>query len=251
MYQPKLNYNSNGIPVISNAELDDLGEKLVADYLYPKLLQPSEIDIDRFVLKYLHMKQDFQYLSHCGVYLGVTIFQATNSLPVYIPEKNCADYVSEEANTVVIDSSLGAPEAEHRYRFTMGHEGSHSILHPSYFLNTIGASERDATGIYVRCRSDFSTSSVNGLSRSYSLSDTMRVEQQANRLSSAILMPKSMTRLLLARKPYTGRERWLLEAMSLLSETFNVSSEAAFYRMKELAIIPECTKLPYNFYAYC
>ena len=244
MYQPNLRYKSNGVPLVSNVELDTIGERLVADFLNPAPLVPSEIDIDRFVLKYLNMKQDFQYLSHCGVYLGVTIFQATNSLPVYIPEKNSADYVAEDANTVVIDSSLDAPEAEHRYRFTMGHEGSHGILHPSYFLSTIGSAERDETGIYVRCRSDFKISKITGLNKSYSMSDSMRVEQQANRLASAILMPKSMVKLILARRPYNGKLQWVYEAMYRISEIFNVSPEAAFYRLKELEIIPECVEQP-------
>lgn len=32
MYQPTLYLNSNGIPIISNEELDTLGERLVADF---------------------------------------------------------------------------------------------------------------------------------------------------------------------------------------------------------------------------
>jgi len=244
MYQPNLNFKANGVPVVSNAALDDIGERLVSDFISPRLLAPEQVDIDRFVTKYLGMKQDFQYLSHCGVYLGVTIFQATDSLPVFIPEENRADYVSEEADTIVIDSSLDAPEAEHRYRFTMGHEGSHSILHPTYFLNSIGSDDRDTTGLYVRCRSDFKISRVSAFGRNYNMTDAQRIEQQANRLSSAILMPKSMVRLCLARHPYTGSEKWIRDAMATLSETFNVSREAAFYRMKELQLIPECAVMP-------
>ena len=58
-----------------------------------------------------------------GVYLGTTVFQTTDYLPVYIPEDKCADYAHVEAGTVVIDGNLDSEDQEHRLRFTLGHEG--------------------------------------------------------------------------------------------------------------------------------
>lgn len=43
------------------------------------------IDIDGFAQSYLGLTQDFQYLSHNGIYLGMMIFNDTNKVPVYDP----------------------------------------------------------------------------------------------------------------------------------------------------------------------
>lgn len=168
------------------------------------------------------MPIEFMYLSHCGVYLGTTVFQTTDYLPVYIPEDKCADYAHVEAGTMVIDGSLDNEDQGHRLRFTLGHEGGHGVLHPSYFLNTIGSSERDDTGIYVRCRSDFKVSGRD-FSGFRSLTDAERAEQQANRFSAAVLMPRSAVKILLAGRPYNRTEGWIISAMEQISDTFNVS----------------------------
>ena len=48
------------------------------------LKSPQEIDIDLLAQDYLGMDQDFQYLSHCGVYLGMTVFNDTDKVPCMI-----------------------------------------------------------------------------------------------------------------------------------------------------------------------
>lgn len=98
------------------------------------LRTPQEIDIDLFVQDYLGMEQDFQYLSHCGLYLGMTVFNETDKIPVYNPAKYCAEYISAKANTVIIDNSLLEENQEHRYRFTMGHENI-LISNIHFFIN--------------------------------------------------------------------------------------------------------------------
>lgn len=235
MYQPSLKIKENGIPIVSNDELDIIGERFIADFSPTALFSPMEIDIDRFVTNYLKLKQDFYYLSHCGVYLGTTVFQTTDYLPVYNPEKKCPEFTHVEAGTVIIDSSLADDSQEHRYRFTMGHESGHSILHPSYYLNSIGVSDEERLHSYVRCRADFNVSTKD--LGHYHLSDKQRLEQQANRLASAILMPKCAVKIALSHIPYCGQRNWSLYAANRLSEIFNVSSETAFYRLKELNFI--------------
>lgn len=237
MYKPELKYTSNGVPVVSNKELDQIGERMAIDFDPSLLLDPHPVDIDRFIEKYLGLHLDYMYLSHCGVYLGTMVFQTTDRLPVYIPEEHCAEYAHVDAGTVIIDSSLEVEEQEHRYRFTAGHEGSHGILHPSYFLNSIGSERRDETGIYVRCRADFRKCRQSGLL--LPMSDDERVEQQANRLSAAILMPQNSVKLLFARDPYNRKASWIFSAVDRMSKVFNVSAEAAFYRLKALEIIDD------------
>lgn len=237
MYQPTLNIGNNGIPIISNDDIDALGERLVADFSPSLIFTPAEIDIDRFVTKYLKLQQDFYYLSHCGVYLGTTVFQTTDALPVYDSELNCAKYAHVDAGTVIIDSSLLEESQEHRYRFTMGHEGSHSILHPSYYLNSIGVTDDERLHSYVRCRADFKASKIEAHQNRYHLSDKQRLEQQANRLASAILMPKCTVKMVLARIPNRGQRNWGHYTAQRLSDVYNVSEETAFYRLKELGYL--------------
>jgi len=115
-----------------------------------------EIDVDRFLTRYLSMAQDFQYLSHCGVYLGMTVFNDTDRIPVYNSQLKRAEFVSAKARTVIIDNGLLEENQEHRYRFTVGHEASHEILHPSYFgydPNQMSIFAQGKTPM-IQCRAD-------------------------------------------------------------------------------------------------
>ena len=77
MYRPVITRKRSGVPVLSRKEIDGIGENLVGDFMPDALITPQEIDIDSFAQNYLGMDQDFQYLSHCGVYLGMTVFNDT------------------------------------------------------------------------------------------------------------------------------------------------------------------------------
>ena len=235
MYQPVLKLKPNGAPIISDQEIDVLGERLVTDFLKTPLIDPHEIDIDRFVTRYRRYGLDYKYLSHCGVYLGTTIFTASDKIPVYVPEENRAKFIHVDAHTIIIDESLLSENQEHRYRFTLGHEISHGVLHEQFFIRNEGTStvyEQEAAGI--RCRAD-----------AYNLRETKgarwtelrRIEWQANRLSAAILMPKSMVAIMVARYPLKGDYMRQLELSHVMSDKFNVSSEAAYYRLIDLGYI--------------
>jgi hypothetical protein len=74
MYFPSYRTKKNGVPILKKAEIEIIAERFIADFSPEALETPMEIDVDSFVLNYLGMKQDFQYLSHNGVYLGMTVF---------------------------------------------------------------------------------------------------------------------------------------------------------------------------------
>ena len=135
MFKPELKYSRSGMPAISNGDIETLEERMAVDFDHTSLFNSLPIDIQRFVEKYLKMPIAFINLSHCGVYLGTTVFQTTDYLHVYIPKDKCADYTHVEAGTVVIDGSLDNEKQEHRLRFTLGHGVGHGVFHPSYFLN--------------------------------------------------------------------------------------------------------------------
>lgn len=243
MYMPAYRSKRNGVPILSKDEIDQIGEQLIADFCPEAMRSPTEIDIDRLVSNYLGLKQDFQYLSHCGVYLGMMVFNDTNRVPVYNPDNNQAEYISAEAGTVIIDSSLLEENKEHRYRFTMGHEGSHALLHAAYFgynpnqMNFFGF---DWAPI-VQCRVDSSKVDRKPVSR---WRDSDWMEWQANRLSSAILMPQSMVRMLLGRINDIDDIAHISNMTVQISEAFNVSFEAAKYRLKELGYIKKNVQMP-------
>jgi len=236
MYFPNFRTKKNGIPILKKIEIDNIAERFIQEF-NPKAMQtPMEIDIDSFVLNYLGLKQDFQYLSHCGVYLGMTVFNDTNKIPVYNPSLNTAEYISAKARTVIIDNTLLEDEQEHRYRYTMGHEGGHDIFHSGYFSynpNQMSLFDNVSEPM-IQCRAV----SLNGKSKPVSQwNDNDSMEWQANYLSSALLMPKSMVYKLIKSLPpqidFFKNATYVHEVV----KTFNVSYQAAEYRLKELGVI--------------
>lgn len=134
MMRLNINRKRSGVPVLSRKQIDDIGERLVQDFCPDAMIHPQALDVDLFAQDYLGMEQDYQYLSHCGVYLGMTVFNDTNRVVVFNPEKQEAEYISARAKTIIIDNTLLEEKQEHRYRFTMGHEAAgHGVLHEAYF----------------------------------------------------------------------------------------------------------------------
>ena len=74
MYNPSFRVTKKGVPVVSKRELDIMGERFVRDFQPDVLKNPEPVDIDGFVEYYLGMTPDYQFLSHNGVYLGMTVF---------------------------------------------------------------------------------------------------------------------------------------------------------------------------------
>lgn len=231
MYKPAFRTTTNNVPVVTKNELDNFGEQFVADFCSKAMRVPSEIDIDRFAVRYLGMEQDFQHLSHCGCYLGMTVFNDTDEVPIYNPENNRAEYISAKAGTFIIDNHLLEPNKEHRYRFTVGHEGSHHILHSAYFgYDPDQLSFFNSRAPMVQCRID----NKNFNQKPFELwTEEEWMEWQANYLSAAILMPKSMVKKAIEN----SNCQTIASKVDLVSETFNVSNASALIRLKGLALI--------------
>lgn len=248
MYNPVIRRKKTGVPIISRKEIDIIGERLVMDFNPDALVTPQEIDIDLFVQDYLGMEQDYQYLSHCGVYLGMTVFNDTDKVPVYDPVNKRADYISAKAHTVIIDNTLLEENQEHRYRFTMGHEASHDFLHTAYFgydpnqMTLADFMNMDRPEPMLQCRID--TKKLN-TKQSVTWGDREWMEWQANALSSAILMPKSMVDMIVRDIKSKGIQRPAIHYIMAekVSNVFNVSFEAATYRLKQLGYIPQAEQL--------
>ena len=237
MYNPSFRVKKNGVPVVSKKELDAFGERFVRDFQPDVLKTPAPVDVESFIECYLGMTPDYQFLSHNGIYLGMTVFNDTNKVPVYDPVNQRAEYITAKARTVIIDNRLLEENQQHRYRFTLGHEGSHDILHSGFFSYT-----PDQMSIFdtptvpmIQCRMD-STSTRKTDPNTWT--DQERMEWQANRLSSAILMPT--TAVGIVAKRYPNLRHSVRDYFSLIQDVvqaFDVSAEAATYRLKDLGFI--------------
>lgn len=241
MYTPRFRKKRTGVPVLSKNDIDIIGEQFVADFCPAALKTPMAIDIDGFAQSYLGLTQDFQHLSHNGVYLGMMIFNDTNKIPIYDPSTKRAEYVSAKARTVIIDNGLLDDSQERRYRFTMGHEAAHDIFHSGYYgydPNQTTLFGTESTPM-VQCRIDTSKLASK---RKTLWTDNDWMEWQANRLASAILMPASMVRLLIANYPEEltafRAACWVMDVF----HTFNVSIQAAEIRLRELGLINAISK---------
>ena len=129
MYQPNFRKRKDNIPILSKREIDEIAGGYLLDFAPDAVLNPQPINIDSFLENYLGLILDYQYLSHDGRYLGMTVFNDTNRIPVFIPEDNLAGYYSATAGTVVIDTNLTADNQLNRCRYTCAHEGGHWVFH--------------------------------------------------------------------------------------------------------------------------
>ena len=202
------------------------------------LSHPAPVDIESFVENYLGITPDYQYLSSNGVYLGMTVFNDTNMVPIFDPGTGRAEYISAKARTIIIDNRLLEENQQHRYRFTLGHEAGHDIFQSAFFgYNPDQLPLFDmGTAPMIQCRTDCGNTSKK-TPKFWDDHDWM--EWHANRLSSAILMPRSAVERLVERFRSEPRDPIRRATMVLaVSETFDVSFEAAMYRLKDLGFIP-------------
>lgn len=263
----KLNYRktATGVPLLSRTEIDRLAEAVVYDFCPEAMEKPQPIDVEMFCEKYLGLNLEFQYLSNCGLYLGMMVFHDTNKIIVYNKKEHIAEYAHVKGGTVIIDNSLlsydlnkkvkeikqsnydkkmkthfinqiseKARRREHRYRFTLSHEtAGHALLHKDYFDHPI---QNTVSGIQCRNLSE------QGKKEFHSFSDYDWMEWQANNMASSFLMPATMVRKtvseLINHLGNVWEEYKYYSMVMQVSEVFNVSVEAATIRLKHLGLIP-------------
>lgn len=232
MYQPYFKRKKNNVPIISKKEIDEIAEGYVKDFCPEVIVKPQQIDIDLFIEGYLGLTLDFQFLSHNGSYLGMTVFNDTSKIPVYIPDAGRAEYYSASLGTIVIDTNLTCDKQLNRYRYTAGHESGHWILHRAYYNydpNQLSFFDNDTP--FVQCRElnqrDFSRDT-----RTWD--DNRWMEWQADKFASSLLMPKTALRRMIKELHLREENDQLIQ---LTAETFQVSAEAAKYRLIDLKLI--------------
>jgi hypothetical protein len=230
--------DSNGIPLLSKRQLETYGERVLRDFSPDVLQNPQPTDIDRFITEYMGFGFEYQYLSNNQVYLGITVFEDTDTLPIYDPVLNRAEFLSVKKNTIIIEGTLADnPSLIHRERFTEGHEASHGLIHPEYYQR-----KAQIASLYDTCGSIYSKPTFPDLSgvdvHGKRLQGEAWLEWQANYLSSVLLMPRAAVKRLKNTVEPRGNQFWHLELASTMVEVFNVSEEAARVRLISLNYLP-------------
>ena len=253
MIKPKYQTKSNGVPVLSKKAIDAIAGDYIHDFQESAWSKLEPLDIEGFIEFYLGMTPDYQYLSHNGIYLGMTVFNDTDRVPIYDPRTKRAEYISAKANTVIIDRRLIEDDKqEHRLRFTQAHEAGHGIFHTRYFYrdpNQLSFLE-PSTEAVIQCRTD---SGYRFRQRDPKFwTDKEWMEWQANAFSSAFLMPRQAVRALFETEGRTGsRRQQIAKTILTLASENNVSSEAALYRLCDLGLVEKNEALMFKSGSAC
>lgn len=224
MYKPSFDTDSNMVPILSREQIEQMAVEILSDYNADLLTKPQPLDVDRFLEQYLGVNIDYQFLTHCGVYLGMTVFNSSDKVPVYNPELNCAEYISCNGRTVILDNRLLKDNQEHRYAFTGTHEGAHVIIHPDYYEFKQYRTQKGPS--IVQCYSD---------ERRYGRQPRTEkdwIEWQADTLAACLLMPKPAVLSAVRRAKFKSCS--VNYAREAIFSEFNVSYAAAAHRYDDL-----------------
>lgn len=245
MFHPSFRTSKTGVPILSNANIDTDAELFLQDYNPDLLRTPQPLDVEDFAENYLKLDIHFANLSHNGCIWGRMVFN-NRRIPVYVPELRRAEYCPIDADTIVIDNSLIDGPMEYAFRSTMMHECGHDVYHPqiyreddnqlSFFI-TEPPEEKIAATI---CRSKDIEGNWGGNKQRALKSDHDWIEHHAKYFSAAMLMPKSMVKLICnepgLRERLTDKCRGFEEEFLAqhLAEVFNVSPASAKIRIMQL-----------------
>ncbi|MCL2838419.1 MAG: ImmA/IrrE family metallo-endopeptidase [Oscillospiraceae bacterium] len=236
----KLKYNqkSNGMYLLNRRNFDEIAINLLQTYMPEVLGLPRSVNIKRLAEDCLFLTIKDQMLSTNDSILGMTTF-ADVEVPCYddcfTPTK-----LSVREGTILIHSGLLWDGNNTRRRYTIAHECAHWILHRSYHSPNNRQYSFRAPPV-IACRKENIERSKFGFQ-----SDNDWIEWQADGLAAAILMPqntfwqksKSLLRgygkqfLIAGQQSYAG-----FEIIEKLSETFEVSKQAAQIRLQQLGLI--------------
>lgn len=112
--------------LVTNAELEELGESLIFKFYGNTKPPPLCIDIEGFVKNFL--KASIVYVSIAEEDRDKLGFTSDGEYPLTVWENGLKKKVVYPKGTVVIDSYLLREDEQSRRRFTVSHEGAHIIM---------------------------------------------------------------------------------------------------------------------------
>lgn len=228
-------YNSFGILVISDADIETFVCRQLRDYQKGYFDTPHPLDIDNFLENYLGIKVSYHGLSLNNSTLGATAL-VNGTIPIIdsLGELSIRD---AHKGDIFIDCEA-CRNCETRIRFTLGHEAGHSQFDTNVNLQKLKISESISdtfTDIFAQERKTPSKKSPR---------DWM--EHHANRYATYLLMPKIFVRKLwkFYRNIYFSKKRitrlrpkrlWLV--IHDIAKELNVAQYSIALRLLELNLI--------------
>lgn len=188
-------YKKDGTPVVSDLEIQDYAEAVLADYK-PKLLkEPGRINATHFLESYLEATLDYQdiyYEEDDNPIAGGTVFNDGTVL-IFDREKMCVRPIEVKAGTILIDNSTMEDGKEGFAKFTHLHEGGHFLIHPTVYrreanqMSLFDFGLEDPGSHVVTCKR--STILGQGERSELKTEEDFR-EHHANTFAAAIAMPR-------------------------------------------------------------
>lgn len=217
---------------LSKAKIEEYAYEFLLENSPESLSKAIQTDIEFIVENKLNINLQYLKLDSTKNLLGMTIM---NPMKVkYLNENSQVEEGIFDRNTILINEFLADEKnQEHRLYFTLAHEIGHWYLQRKdayidsgqqslFGQNTIKSSvNRFVDNIYM----------FQNLKRKKLVTEEDWLEWQANYFASCILMPKRMFK----NEYIKLQNKNILERVSTLSKIFNVSEEAAAYRMKEIS----------------
>jgi Zn-dependent peptidase ImmA (M78 family) len=248
----RVDYRNNYTPILSNNEIDEFAEAVLADYKPQLLRDPGALNFQLFLESYLDVTLIFKDIfneDETKPIFGVVAFR-DGTLKVFDRENERISNFFVWHDTVLIDNYVMKPGREGLATFTGLHEASHYLLHQGVYRvehkKHPGTQEGRLSGI-VFCRRDTVESFGSGGSVKERTAKQWR-EYQADYCASALAMPNAtfiplVNEYMLEHKIYKRNvilgqnEDWDILAKDLLpehlAEIYGVSKRAAFIKLKK------------------
>lgn len=238
---------SNGIPVMSYDEIENLSLEIISDFNPELLKYPQAIDIEALGEFGLNLHIYYNDLSHNGSVLG-SIALTNGTCYLYDKENNDILIRDVKAGDIFLDNQLLNYKNEGRRNFTLAHEISHYITLKTIIEKALVNKAKDKECEIIRC----TNAELHENSYTWHNNDDLAcMEYYANNLAAALLMPKTTVaiviklvfdKLNLTKPVQIGKdERSDIIADRVLPEImakiYRVSKQSAGIRLRRLGYI--------------
>lgn len=233
---------SNGIPIISRDDIENIATKILKEFAPSNLEYAMPFKTTSFLEDYhgLTIKNKYIGTFESGI-LGLTVMGDEERIPTF-DDMFHPVIETEYYGTVYISPSLMGRENLPRRRYTEVHEGCHKSLHQDYF-DKLATTSTNPKELFVACRK---VELYNPEKRT----DHDWMEWQADSLAAALLMPRDVF-YTLARseirkagvpcgylvKGQQRDKRVFYEIVGEIADRFCVSHKATQIRMAHLGLI--------------
>ena len=187
----RVNFEDGRTPVMSNNEIDEFAEAVIADYKPELLKKPGKIDMEDFVEYYIKTDvifKDIYYEDPNKPIRALTILN-DGKIKVFDRDNTCVSYVDVPARAVVIDNEVTEKGKEGIELFSGLHEAGHILLHWDVFVDKHGnpyeKKKNDEFASVICCQRNYIENT--NLSGNRTLYDWQ--EHQADYFAAATSMP--------------------------------------------------------------